>query len=229
MGDVLSGGATLQGVNVTHAEIHVPASGLWHLDVALQDSTELTGPLSFVFQSLTLTCAAVRSINYANSRGLRLVAGAGGWRQTIGPRQYASPQAVMLSTVIGDAAQAVGEATPVLASDVQLGTAYVRSQGPAVRVLDLLPLWWADFTGTVQSKARDVSAISSVFTLMNVDKSAGKAEIATNDLQDWTPGRTFSTPALSGTINRVMHVIDHTQVRTYAFLPNLVAGEAVGS
>lgn len=224
----MSGGATLAGVNVTHAEIHVPASGLWHLDVALQSADDVgTAPMQFIFQSLTLACTPVRSINFAGSRGLRLVAGKGGWRVTIPPRQYAG--SVSLSTVVADAAAAVGELAPVLATDVALGTAYVRSQGPAVRVLDLLPLWWADFTGTVQSKALDASPITSTFTLHDVDRAAGKATIATDSLQDWTPGRTFSTDALSATIGRVMYVIDHSRVRVEAFLPNLAAGQAVAS
>lgn len=224
----MSGGATLAGVNVTHAEIHIPATGLWHLDVALQDAPDVgTAPMQFIFQSLTLSCAPVRSINFAGERGLRLVAGVGGWRQIIPPRQYAGT--VSLSTVVADAAAAVGEPSPVLASDVALGSACIRSQGPAVRVLDLLPLWWADFTGTVQSKTRDTSAITSAFTLMNVDRSAGRATIATDNLQDWTPGRTFSTAQLGGTINRVMHEIHANHVHTFAFLPNLVAGQAVAS
>lgn len=224
----MSGAATLANVNVKHAEIHVPASGLWHLDVALQNADDVgTAPMQFVFQTFTLSCAPVRSINFAGSRGLRLVAGKGGWRVTIPPRQYAG--SVSLSTVTADAAAAVGESAPVLATDVALGTAYVRSQGPAVRVLDLLPLWWADFTGTVQSKARDASAIASPFTLLDVDRAVGKVTIATDTIGDWTPGRTFSTTALSGTIGRVMYVIDENRVRVEAFLPNLVAGQAVAS
>lgn len=224
----MSGGATLAGVNVVHAEIHIPASGLWHLDVALQDAPDVgTAPMQFVFQSLTLACAPVRTINFAGQRGLRLVAGVGGWRVTLPPRQYAG--SVSLSTVVTDAASEVGELTPVLATDVALGTAYVRSQGPAVRVLDLLPLWWTDFTGSVQSKARDATPITSTFSLLDVERATGRVSIATDSIQDWTPGRTFSTTPLGGTIGRVMHEIHASHVRTWAFLPNFVAGQAVAS
>ncbi len=224
----MSGGATLAGVNVVHAEVYMSASGLWRIDAALQDAPDVgTAAMQFVFQSLMLTCTPVRSINYAGQRGLRLIAGMGGWRQTLPPRQYAGT--VSLSTVVADAAAAVGEPAPVLATDVALGTAYIRSQGPAVRVLDLLPLWWADFTGTVQSATRDASPITSTFTLLDVKRAEGSVSIATDSIQDWTPGRTFSTAALSGTINSVMHEIHANQVRTFAFLPNLVAGQVVSS
>ena len=226
----MSGAALLSGQNVKHAEIHVPASGLWHLDVALADAPDLGTPTrQFTFGGLTLECAVLRSINFAGERGLRLVAGKGGWRTVIPPRQYATSANVSLSIVINDAASAVGEPTPVIAGDQPLGNGYVRSQGPAVRVLDLLPFWYADFTGTVQNAARVATPITSTFTLMNVDRAAGKVEIATDNLADWTPGRTFATANLSATIGRVMHVIRGSEVRTYAFTPNLVAGQAVAS
>lgn len=221
----MTGVALLSGQNVKHAEIHVPVTGLWHLDVALQDATDLgTVAREFTFQNLKLECAVLRSINFAGERGLRLVAGKGTWRTVIPPRQYASPAHVMLSTVIQDAASLVGEPAPTITNDVQLGTGYVRSQGPASRVLDLLPFWWTDFTGVVQDAARVATPITSTFTVMDVDRAAGKVTIATDALEDWTPGRSFQTQVFSATVNRVMHVIDGGQVRTYAFTPDLVAG-----
>jgi len=133
----------------------------------------------------------------------------------------------MLSVVIQDAASLVGEPAPVIAIDQSLGNGYVRSQGPASRVLDLLPLWYADFTGVVQSASRTTTPITSNFTLMNVDRTMGRVVVASDSIADWTPGRTFQTDALSATIGRVMHAITGSEVRTYAFTPNLAAGQAV--
>jgi hypothetical protein len=222
----MSGNPTLSGVNIKHAELHVPSTGLWHLDVALQDAPDPgTTPRSFVFQGLTMACAALRNINFAGERGLRLIAGAGGWRKTIGPRQYAGKQ-VMLSTVVNDAALEVGELTPTIAVD-QSFTAYVRAQGPAIRVLDYLPGWWADFTGRVQTAARSTTPITSEFVVLDVDRAAGKYVIATDTLADWTPGRTFATAAIAGTVVRVYHEFTAQQVRTHVFGPVLTAGAVV--
>jgi len=85
----------------------------------------------------------------------------------------------------------------------------------------MLSTWWSDFDGIVQSKARDVSPIASEFTLMDIDRSSGKYTIATDALADWTPGRTFATPAASGTISRVMHAITGKSVRSFIFTPPL--------
>lgn len=222
----MSGAPTLAGVNVKHAELHVPSTGLWHLDVALVDAPDPgASGLKFVYQNFSATCAALRSLNFAGERGLRLIAGAGGWRKTIGPRQYQGQQ-VALSTVVKDAAIDCGELTPVVTPD-QTFTAYIRAQGPAIRVLDYVPNWWADFDGRVQSAPRVTTPITSDFVLLDVDRAAGKYTIATDNLQDWTPGRTFATGQISGTVVRVYHEFTNTQVRTYVFGPVLSPGQVV--
>jgi len=102
--------------------------------------------------------------------------------------------------------------------------AYVRASGPAVRVLDLVPFWYADTTGTVQTAAPSTSLITSDFTLVDISRAEGKFTFAPTQCEDFMPGRTFQTSAYTGTITRVMHDITPGSVRTIAFGQELTPG-----
>jgi hypothetical protein len=203
----------LDGVPVIHGAIVLPFSGIWMADLVLSEPKDLTGPQVLTIADESYKCTPVRAVNFSGARGTRVVGGAAGWRKVIGPRQYSST--VMLGTVLRDAANAVGEQIAVDV-DRQIGTNYIRSQGPATMALNALlgASWWMDPAGVVQTKARTVTPIVGDFTAMRVTGASGIWEIATEGVADWTPGRSFSGPTSSGVISRVEHKIAKGKLRT---------------
>lgn len=205
--------ASLDKVPIVHGCLTLPFSGLWYADIVVAETHAFAGVLSLVLANQTFRCSVIRAVNFAGARGVRVVAGAAGWRNTIPPRQYA--HGVLMSVVLRDAAVACGEQINVT-EDEQLGDNYIRVQAPASRVLnDLLhSRWWADPDGVVQMSTRSALPIASDFTAISVQGASGMYTIATDDIASWMPGRTFNGPTASGVISRVEHQITKGQLRT---------------
>lgn len=208
--------ADLSGVLVHRLMLTIPWSGRWHADMSLVDATDISGPQTLNLVGVPWACAYVRAIDYAGDRGVRVVAGAGGWSTTIRDKQYGDG-VIATSTVCNDAALACGEVSPVIDASLPptVGAAFLRQRGPAVTVLQevLGDGWWTDTTGRVQTKARN-GTISSAFTVTKVDGASGIFEIGTSSPNDWMPGVTFTAPTVSGTVSRVTHIIDRNRVKT---------------
>lgn len=208
----------LSGILVTAMQLVVPWSGLWHLDVSLTGAHGAmpTGPQTLNFIGQPWACAVVREIDFAGQLGVRLVAGTGGWSQTIPAKQYGAG-AISTQTVCTDAALACGEVAPVVDASVPptLGGAFLRQRKAASLVLNqvLGDFWWADTTGTVQTKPR-AGTVSSAFVASKVIGAEGWYEIATEFPGDWNPGVAFSGPTVSGTVSRLTHVIGRDTLRT---------------
>jgi hypothetical protein len=207
--------ASLDGTQVIRGTITIPFSGIWMADLVLQSPKDVTGPRALVLSDAKFQCTVIRAIDFAGSRGVRIVGGMAGWRTQIPAKQYGSwGVAVSLSTVLQDAAAAVGEKL-VLAKDGALPS-YVRRQGAASDVLNerLGSTWWMDFDGIVQTKPRDVTPIASDFIAESVIGAQGIWKISTEAVKDWLPGRTFKGPTSSGVISRVQHVIANDSLRS---------------
>jgi hypothetical protein len=210
--------ASLAGIAVMRGVVVVPFSGIWHADLVLAQATgpAPTGPQSLIFAGSTWTCAVVRSIDFAGERGVRVVGGLGGWRTTIPAKQYGQGT-ITTQMVATDAALACGESPPVLDASVPVtvGSAFLRQAGPASLALQAVlgDAWWVDSAGTVQTRPR-TGTVASSFQAMRVDGAEGVYEVGTDAPNDWTPGATFSSPTVSGTVNRVTHRITPTKLRT---------------
>jgi len=127
----------------------------------------------------------------------RVVGGAGGWTTTLPGKQYSMPGgSIPTSMVAGDAARAVGEATPLL-DDRQ-----ASQPGPEL-LPRLWPLghfsghsrtpgiphgWWMDLSGVVHTETIPVSTISSDFSISEVDGACGRYVVFTEFAADWLPG-----------------------------------------
>ncbi len=208
--------ASLSGVAITQLHLVIPALGLWHADVLLAQAGDVSGPQVLLLSGSTWNCATVRAVDFAGARSVRVVGGAGGWRQNLPAKQYASPVGVPTVTVVSDAALAVGELPPVLDATVPptVGNAYVRQSGAASGVLQDMQSrgvfqWWVDATGIVQTMSRPSTPITSDFVAESVHGAAGWYRIATEFPADWQPGSTFASVTVSGTISRVEHRIEH--------------------
>jgi len=120
---------------------------------------------------------------------------------------------------LGDAASAVGEKVAI-DSDGAVGTAFVRQGAIAARVLEQVgDFWWMQPDGTTRVGARSNDVIVSAFDVVSAQLAIGQLFVATDIVEDWTPGRRFSTPTISQrTISTVMHHIDKGAVRTEAWI-----------
>lgn len=212
--------AELNGNRVTDGRITLPFAGAWHADVTLDKEVSIpaTG-LTLILAGLTLSCAAWRApMPYQGRTRLRLIGGAGKWRNVIGPQGYKASAGVKLSLVLGDAARSVGERITVGTDRVVGATHYVRESAPACRLLNrLVPgEWWIDPDGTTKTGTRPTSTIASAFTIVSFDGARGAAVVATEKPEDFVPGRTFRgiTLASTITIGGVTHMITKTGLRT---------------
>ena len=207
--------ALLSGIPVTSGRIVWPFSGLWHASLMLATPTLPSGPQVLLFDGVSWTCFAVRSLSFSGMRGVLVVGGFGGWGKPVPPKQYGQG-AVPTAAVLTDAAVACGEPPPVGA----VGTvpAFVRQGPPATAGSVLQQLlgdgWWVNQAGTVQCTPRLPKPVLSPFQAIALDGAPGIYTIATETPGDWIPGATFIGPTVSGTASRVSHALLPGTIRT---------------
>ena len=202
----------------------LPASGIWHADAEMASDLPLTpGPQVLMLAGTSYTCAIVRQVDFAGVRSVRLVGGLGGWRMVVPPKQYSSAAGVPLAVVLSDLAATVKESPPVVDPSLppNLGTGYVRQGGLASLALQQLlgGSWYVSSAGIVQTAPVLPVPILSPFQAIRVQGAPGIYEIATDFPADWTPGKLFVGPTVTGTINRVMHTATGTKLRTEVMVP----------
>lgn len=190
--------ATANGGRVTTLSLGIPLLGLWMADITIADPDTLTtSPVTLVVGNLSLVGAVVRQGAFAGLQRARLVGGYGGWRKTVHAQGYSNPAGIKLSTVMLDAAAACGEQVKVQ-TDSTIGTAFVRENAPASRLLSHFAPggWYVDALGVTQMGARAPVTIGSPFTVLDFDPGPGSLNIATEDYASWAPGATFSGPTV---------------------------------
>lgn len=202
---------TLDGKRGATAKVVVPFYGIPFASVELAQADSVATKTKLVLADLTLTCAVHRSAPYGGSRTALVVGGYGGWRQKVSAQSYQNDDGVTLSMVLGDVAGAVGEQIAI-AQDRVLGSHYTRDAAQASKLLRLLAgeAWWVDAAGVTQIGTRTSSAITTTFQVVKFDGARGIAEIATESVKDWMPGRTFAGVGVPGTQTIAMTSIDVT-------------------
>ena len=203
---------SLNGSRAISGRVTRPMFGPWSADVVLASSDVLPSAVTLQIGSLKLVGTVIRMASFAGSRSARIVGGYAGWRKTIDAKGYYHAAGVKLSTVLEDAARSAGEKISVAADSV-IGTNYVRRRDTAERVLKFFldGDWWIDNDGVTQTKARDAKAIVTPFTVIKWSGARGRFQIATENYEDWEPGRTFTAPTVTGTqtISSVSIVLDN--------------------
>lgn len=186
--------ANLSGHHVTETRLTIPAWGASYHDVSLDSEVTLTGSATLTVADLSIACT-VLSGGPSNGRSFyRLVAGAGGWGKTVPSKSYANDAGVRLSTVLSDAASAVGE-TLVVGTDGQVGPAFVRPEGPAGRVLELLApgAWYVGEDGKTYLGARPAVTLANEASVTSfVDLARGTVTIASDSIAKVLPGLTIA-------------------------------------
>jgi hypothetical protein len=195
--------ATIAGARVVELAVLISYYGAPVATVRTdQPAPALTngGAVSLVVSDLTLQMAVYRSTAFAGAQPARLVGGFGGWMKPIVGVAYNFPSTNITSQfVLNDVALQVGEQVSV-ASPTSLGSLYFVEAGPASRTLRTLAgaLWWIDPSGVTQVGPRtNTTQISTPFQVIDFDPARGSFAIATENLSDWMPGRTFSSPTVT--------------------------------
>ena len=216
--------ATLNNFGIAYLYLVIPARGIWTADVVLLGSVnpaELAGAVTLrIGDSFVLMGTVFRAGDFTGSAGYRVVGGAAGWMKLLPQRPYHSPAGLKLSAVLRDTASAVGERVNVQ-QDQSVGLYYLRAENaPASRVLNALaPSWWMGFDGTTQVGNRAQTLITSQFEVLPANQGTslllGRVKVATDQPQDWVPGRQFVSPTISlKTISDVVHRLDGGKLRT---------------
>lgn len=205
----MSDWATLDGVRIISGTLAIPYWGTWAADFLLATPNDVPAQSTVVLGDLTLIGTTYRAASYSGARSERVVGGAAGWLKTIPSKCYQNAAGVPASMVLGDAAKESGETINASAATASLGSFFVRTAGPASRVLRQVSggLWWMDATGTTQLGPRLGDPIGSPFTVISFSGAQGLFHIATETLSDWMPGRTFTSPTVTmpQTISLVTH------------------------
>ncbi len=191
---------TVNGLRVTDCHLTIPYYGAWVADVTINGDAALTSPVSLVVGDLTLSGTVVQQAAFTGDRKARIVAGGGGWKNSIAAKGYSHVSGIKASTIVGDAARSAGE-TIVLDVDRTVGLNWAREEGPAERTLTMIAgnEWWIDNAGVTQTKARPATPVVAPFTLVSRDGSLDAFDIATESLSGWLPGATFSSPTVTDT------------------------------
>jgi hypothetical protein len=209
----------VSGNRVVHGTITIPFLGIWHADLLMDQVVELSGLQTVTLGPLSLKGTSILAGTFSGSTRTRIVGGYAGWRKALPAKNYQHDLGVKKSTVLGDAAREAGEKLFQLTDGI-LGTKWVREQAIAARTLELCgDTWWMRGDAVTVVGTRDSSAIASHFNVISTQLAIGQLFVATDDVQDWIPGRTFSTPVISTrTISSVMHHIEKESIRTEAWV-----------
>lgn len=192
--------AAFGGQRVITAHVAIPAYGAWSADVSLAVSAPIPSTAApLVLGDLSLLGTVFRAADFAGSRSARVVGGYGGWQKSVPAQAYRGAN-VRISTVLKDAAAAVGERVQVDASDTNLGS-FTRAAGRASQTLRQVggPQWWVAPDGVTHVGPRPASAITSQFDVIAWSGKTGRFTIASETLADWLPGRTFTAPTVGST------------------------------
>lgn len=211
--------AELNGNRIVTGVLVFQFLGIPYADVLLDKVADISGPQTLTLGPLSVKCTAVTVGAFTGSTRVRVVGGAAGWRKTIGPKSYQHDLGVKKSTVVGDAARECGE-TVVVDADGSVGQAFVRQQSPAARVLEQVgDPWWVRPDGVTEVGVRASDEIKSHFDVVSAQLAIGQLFVATDDVQDWMPGRKFQTPTISlRTIASVVHHVEKDRIRTEAWV-----------
>lgn len=187
--------STLAGHRVSSAKASIPLYGIWTADVVLPVAPELAGIVDLVLGSIVLRGTPSRQADFGGDRLVRIVGGALGWQRDVAAKGYSNTSGVRLAMVLTDVAAEVGETITGYSAGATVGTHYARLQGSASRVLRDVggSLWYVRPDGVTSLAARSDAPIVSAFQVTARDGAKGLTVVATENPEDWQPGRRFAS------------------------------------
>jgi hypothetical protein len=180
-----------------------PFKGVWLADVEIDPDQVALAPSSGKVKitigqppvaTLLGTIDPRGSGDFVGVSHRRVLGGGAGWDKTVSPQHFHSDggPGVVNTTVIAATAGLVGEVANIIAPS-SLGADFVRSAGPASRVLDGTE-WWLDLTGVTQVGPRPPAAQPAGLTLIKWDPTTQSAEVTCDTVL--LPGTLLVDPRL---------------------------------
>lgn len=219
--------ARLNGQDVLRAAVSLPRTSVWHAEVetsAIAGMPALTGAVTLEIAGLTLKGTIVSGpAEHGGRRWYVIAAGAGKWRDVIAAKAYRGEIGIKLATVVTDAAQDCGETLGTL-PDKTLGSAYVRTQAPAARALDLVAPegWYVDELGVTQIGVRAAKAFAGKYEVIDKRLDMKRVTIAAENIAGLVPGATLEGVEASS----IRHELSPNGIRSHIYA---TSGRASGT
>lgn len=182
---------TLNGQRATDARASIPKWGCWYADATLDGDVAIAGAATLKIADLSLTGTILSGGSAKGRSYFRLVAGKGGWGKTIKRRSYSTDAGVKISTVLTDAAADAGETLDASTLPTgTLGPAWVRPEGPASAMLQLLAPqnWYVGEDGITRIGRRPKTQLAGTVTKGVVDRAARTVTLAAESIATILPG-----------------------------------------
>lgn len=206
---------TCAGRNVVTGTIHLPRAGVWHADLEVDGTKELTGSVTVADEEISFVGSVYRSGELSDRTFVRIRGGAGGMSTVLPARSYVDvPVSVILADILSGAKE-------TLASDAQAALTSLRLphwttvQGEAGTALQQLVqaaggVWRIKLDGTVWVGV-DSYPTQKIASLQRLDPDPIAATwVIAPDKLELRPGVTFDGRKVS----RVEHQIHSDKIRT---------------
>lgn len=198
--------ATIAGAPLERVLLRIPYSGAWWADVDFLEAPDVDGAVELVLGTRTLRGTVDRAGAFGLQRRVRIVGGAAGWGTLMSPQHYHSDAQITARQVADDAAAAAGEqlATSWEPEADRLGIDYVRSAGPASRVLEEAigaAVWWVDLEGVTQVGTRAASEPArESYELLEHDPRTGLTTLGVDDVAAVGVGSVIASDRLTSSV-----------------------------
>lgn len=205
-------GMSLNGRTITHARTQTGAWGRWYVDAKIDGDAPISGAAKLVLNDLTLEAFVLSGGTDRGRTSVRVVGGKGGWGRELPAKSYANDAGVKIATVVRDAAESCGESFDASTASGTVGPSFVRPEGPAARVLELVApgAWYVGEDGVTRLGKRPARELPMGVTRVSNDPALGTALLASETLSGLLPGLVVDGLAVVD----VEHEITPGKVRT---------------
>lgn len=181
----MSGTLTVNGIHAVSIRKVTPMIGAWFLEADLDLSTGgsvPSGAVSVVIGTNTLsgTVDPRGTGKLGEKATVRVIGGGAGWDKPVRAQHYHNDAGVTLSAVIAATAAEIGEVSQTL-TDSALGVDYVRTSGPASRVLSGVQ-WYVNNLGITVIGARTPVVADKDASILTWKPEAHQVEVAFDGL-----------------------------------------------
>lgn len=175
---------SLNGLTAVSVTLFHPWTGAWSAEVDFDLDTPIvpSGAATLKIGNAVLvgTIDPDASGRFGVKAKARVIGGHGGWHRAVGARQFHNDAGVTTTAVVAATAAEVGE-TVVVVAPKRLGVDFMRSAGPASRVLAGLD-WWVSIAGTTTVGPRVPIPATPDVDVLSWEPQEQRAELATDTL-----------------------------------------------
>ena len=191
----------VNGLDAISFRVFQPWIGVWTIDADFNLATAPAVPSGPVTVKIGTSDVLIGTVDpsasgrFGATAKARIVGGSGGWQKRVSARQFHNDAGVTSLAVISATGAEIGERVTVL-TPARLGVDFLRSAGPASRVLDGFD-WHVDLTGATIVGPRILVPATPDVQVLSWDPEQQTAELASDSIV--APG-TILTDTRFGTI-----------------------------